>query len=199
MSNACRVHGCEGLLEARSLCKTHYRRWQRHGDPNVTLRTVHTGTPSERFWKRVDKSAACWVWEGRVARNGYGVFTIGRKTHVAHRFAYLDVAGAIPDGIQLDHICHNRRCVNPAHLRFATNKQNNENLSGLKRNNTSGYRGARYNRRLDKWEARVMHNGHNHYGGIYSTAQEAGEAARQLRLSLFTHNDADRARKKGKR
>lgn len=198
MSNACRVHGCEGLLEARSLCKTHYRRWQRHGDPNVTLRTVHKGTPSERFWKRVEKSTACWVWQGRVARNGYGIFSIRKKTHVAHRFAYLDTVGPIPSGIQLDHLCHNRRCVHPAHLRFATNKQNNENPAGLRADNTSGFRGVVFNKRSGRWYAKAQHQGRTHSAGGHATPEEAAEAARQLRLSLFTHNDADRAHKKGR-
>jgi len=154
----------------------------------------HTGTDAERFWKKVDKSADCWIWQGNTAKNGYGLYSIRQEhTWMAHRFAYTDTNGDIPAGIQLDHICHNRACVNPSHLRPVTNKQNNENPAGLRSDSTSGYRGVTFEKKTGRWRAKAQHNGKTHHvSGSFNTPEEAAEAARQLRLSLFTHNDADR-------
>lgn len=192
MKPDCLMSDCDRVSKVRGLCAKHYRRLQRYGDPTHIKRTIHTGTDSERFWKRVDKSAGCWVWGGRMARNGYGMYSLRDKGVVAHRFAYIDAVSAIPDGLQVDHMCHNRACVNPSHLRLVTNKQNNENPAGLRADNTSGHRGVTFDKRVGRWYAKAQHEGQTHSAGGYATREEAAEAARQLRLSLFTHNDADR-------
>jgi hypothetical protein len=191
----CSFQDCDKKHEARGLCATHYRRLTRHGSPDVLMKTRHTGSPTERFWKHVKKSDSCWLWTGQIHRNGYGLYTATHKTFGAHRYAYADLVGPIPNGYQLDHMCHNRGCVNPDHLRVVTNKQNNENPSGLRSDNTSGYQGVTFSKRNGRWYAHVQHEGKKRGAGGYATAQEAAEAARQLRLLLFTHNDADRRRK----
>lgn len=63
----------------------------------------------------------CWVWKGLRSPNGYGVF--GQKVY-AHRWTYAEMVGPIPRGMVIDHICRNRACVNPSHLRLATKRQN---------------------------------------------------------------------------
>jgi hypothetical protein len=192
----CSIDGCHKSRRTRGLCDAHYGRLLRHGRPSITMRVRHDGTASERFWKRVDKSGECWEWTGRKARNGYGMYSIGQeRTWLAHRFAYIETLGEIPEGAQLDHTCHNRACVNPEHLRAVTNKQNNENPSGLRSDNTSGYRGVTFSKTMKRWKAQAHHHGQAHSAGYHDTPGEAAEAARQLRLSLFTHNDADRRQK----
>ncbi len=64
----------------------------------------------------VDTSGDCWEWNGPVAANGYGKATIRKKTMLAHRVFFTHFVGEIPDGHQIDHLCRNRKCVNPAHL-----------------------------------------------------------------------------------
>lgn len=81
--------------------------------------------PERRFWSRVDKSGDCWLWLGGYSGNGYGRFSPKRDKGVgAHRFAYESVVGPIPSGKEIDHLCRNRGCVNPAHLEVVTSKQN---------------------------------------------------------------------------
>lgn len=82
----------------------------------------------DRFWRQVEKHEdGCWLWKGHL-QNGYGRFLFGRghtqKCIGAHRMAYQLLVGPIPDGLQLDHLCRNQACVNPAHLEPVTNREN---------------------------------------------------------------------------
>ena len=67
----------------------------------------------------------CWEWTGSRNPKGYGSVTNGRGgSMLAHRKAYQETVGEIPDGMQLDHLCKNTSCVNPAHLEPVTNAEN---------------------------------------------------------------------------
>lgn len=68
--------------------------------------------------------SGCHLWTGTMNRWGYGVFNINRRVQNAHRWAYILKIGPIPEGLVVDHTCNNRRCVNPAHLRVCTQKEN---------------------------------------------------------------------------
>ena len=87
---------------------------------------VVTQTPEERFWAKVDKTApgGCWQWSARLNADGYGHLNVDGQKVRAHRFAYEMLVGAIPEGLQLDHLCRNRGCVNPDHLEPVTNREN---------------------------------------------------------------------------
>jgi hypothetical protein len=83
----------------------------------------------ERFWAKVDKHGdGCWLWTGATSA-GYGhIFVAGRKGRgrlsLAHRVSYEMHVGPIPVGLDLDHLCRVRNCVNPAHLEPVTRQVN---------------------------------------------------------------------------
>lgn len=80
----------------------------------------------EKFLARiiVDESG-CWLWVGCVKSNGYGWVNTGQKSMYAHRVSYELFIGPIPSGLQLDHLCRVRHCVNPEHLEPVTARTNN--------------------------------------------------------------------------
>lgn len=68
----------------------------------------------------------CLDWTGYVTDSGYGSFRLkwSRKWIAAHRLMYQMFVGPIPDGLVIDHLCRNRKCVNPAHLEAVTHQTN---------------------------------------------------------------------------
>ncbi len=77
-----------------------------------------------RFWLAVQKMDDCWLWLRSCDSTGYGRFRSNRTSQAAHRVAYQLCIGPIPPGLTLDHLCKNRKCVNPAHLEPVTLKEN---------------------------------------------------------------------------
>lgn len=138
-----------------------------------------------------DDDTGCWNWTGALGKDGYGRVLRRPKHYLVHRVIFEDYEGPIPDGMQTDHICLNRRCANPKHLRLVTVKQNNEHLSPGRKNNTSGYRGVSAD--SGKWRVHVQHNGKQYNGGLFDDIEEANRAAIALRNRLHTHNDEDGA------
>ena len=82
-------------------------------------------TPLERFMIKVAQGQkGCVVWTAGTNGVGYGLFWDGGRDVMAHRWAYEYFKGKIPAGLQLDHLCRNRNCVNPAHLEPVTQREN---------------------------------------------------------------------------
>jgi hypothetical protein len=149
--------------------------------------------PKVIFWRHVARSDNCWLWTASINKSGYGQFGSHSHKFAAHRFSFELHKGPIPDGLQVDHICQNKRCVNPLHLRTATRKQNAENV-GTPASNTSGFKNVSRDYRPSRkpWRVHVKSNGVAYSGGNFDSLEQALAAAKALRLQLFTHNDADR-------
>lgn len=103
----------------------HYMRERRTGGVGVS-HPPRRGVPEpERFHARVElHESGCWDWVGARMRAGYGVFSTDGTSILAHRWSYEFYVADIPDGLVLDHLCRNRRCVNPWHLEPVTDRVN---------------------------------------------------------------------------
>lgn len=79
-----------------------------------------------RFMSKFEETASgCWEWTAGIHKSGYGMFYGGRgQTTKAHRWGYMLFVGPIPEGLVLDHLCRNPKCVNPDHLEPVTQGEN---------------------------------------------------------------------------
>jgi hypothetical protein len=95
----------------------------------IERKTGNLPTPippyEDRFRERMQPtSTGCILWTGHLNWNGYGRVTYKGRLAGAHRVAYEIFKGPIPDGLQLDHLCRVRNCVNPEHLEPVTPSEN---------------------------------------------------------------------------
>ena len=81
---------------------------------------------ADRLLRKVEiVESGCWEWRGYIKADGYGqVADSDRKMRLAHRIAYREFVGPIPDGMTLDHLCRVRHCVNPEHLEPVSQREN---------------------------------------------------------------------------
>lgn len=82
---------------------------------------------------RVDLPSGCWLWSGAHTQAGYAAFRVKDRTEYGHRWSFEQVHGEVPDGLELDHLCRNRGCVNPFHLEAVTHTVNVQRGDGGER------------------------------------------------------------------
>ena len=106
--------------------------------------------PALRFTMQFAKRKSCWEWIGPITSRGYGAFYANKKLIYAHRFSFELFIGKIPDGLQIDHLCKNVRCVNPGHLKACTSRENNlrsDSPSARNAKKHSCYKGHRFTKK----------------------------------------------------
>ena len=91
---------------------------------------------------RIESPDGCWIWMGALKGGGYGHINTKGRHFPVHRVAYEALVGPIPVGLQLDHLCRTRTCVNPAHLEPVTARENS-------------HRGARWTTHCSKGHERT--------------------------------------------
>lgn len=104
---------------------------------------------ADQFWERVEPepNSGCWLWTGPFVLGGYGTFSVSSRRMVgAHRFAYAEVYGPIPEGMLVCHRCDVKPCVNPDHLFLGTQRDNMQDMVRKGRN----------------WQSLVTHCPHGH-------------------------------------
>lgn len=79
----------------------------------------------ERFWSKVSHTTGCWFWLGSLDTHGYGNFKAQGRKWLSHRIAYFLTTGSLTgQGLEFDHLCRVRHCVNPEHLEAVTHREN---------------------------------------------------------------------------
>lgn len=128
--STCQLDDCTNDKYCKGYCQKHYMRLYRHGSPEAVFSTaLHKHTIEERILSRTTKTDSCWLWQGPYTSNGYGQISDSRsgehKTRLVHRVSYELYVAPIPQGLQIDHLCRTKECLNPDHLALVTNDENN--------------------------------------------------------------------------
>ncbi len=135
MGSSCAVDGCEN--DGRIIlgwCESHWRRNRRHGDPLGG--NTRYEWPDNLLKRMEPQPNGCIYYTGNLWTGGYGTLSRKGRKVAAHRAAYELLVGPIPEGMELDHTCHDpercaggddclhRRCVNVEHLNPTTPQGN---------------------------------------------------------------------------
>lgn len=127
----CQPCGRNRILYCKGLCRSCYNRLLKYGDPapKDSLQEFVA-----RFWSKVEKTDDCWNWTGHIGRKGYGFVSHNPEQYSAqaHRTSWIILRGEIPGDLQLDHLCLNKRCVNPDHLEPVTNEVNGQRAKAIR-------------------------------------------------------------------
>lgn len=111
----------------------------------------------------------------------------------AHRIAFRLASGDITQGKEVDHMCHNKICVNPSHLRLASRSENQQNMRGPNRNTTTGVRGVSYIKARGDYLCHGSIDGKSVSLGTFPTLDEAAEFIAEWRREHYPFSTMDKA------
>lgn len=160
----------------------------------TTLRNLFEYDPERGVLVWRPRAAASKTWNSRFAgklaggmdAQGYINIGIGGALHKAHRLVWVFINGAIPEGLQVDHINRDRADNRIGNLRLATPGQNRQNAK-LRDDNRTRLKGVDFNRKAGNWRARISCDGRTRHLGFFSTPEEAHTAYKRAADEL--HGD----------
>lgn len=187
----CSFDGCDRSPTGSGLCAQHTRQLRKTGVLKPIRETARRNqSVKERLASgSVDAPGGCRVWVKSLTHNGYGELSVSGRLQRAHRVAYQEYVGTIPEGAQVDHVCGNRACIEATHLRVVSHGENQQYRTAVDPRNKSGYRGVFFTR--GRWQAMGCKDGKNIYIGKFETPEEAGEAARRWREQNYALGEFD--------
>jgi hypothetical protein len=107
----------------------------------------------KRFFSRVQKTDTCWIWTGAKHPAGYGRLMFGGHSTCAHRLSWMLHRGALNQDVTIDHLCHNKLCVNPDHLEPVSRGENARRYMLSRTHCSNGHA-------FNKENTAINHNGH---------------------------------------
>lgn len=134
VTKVCSIDGCGRRVSALGYCGSHYRRTKRYGHPMADVEVAKqngsrwtSGPPLLRYFTNLDWSQTtqdgCWIWGGKT-QGHYPAMHDGNGCTAVHRWVVRFIGRVVPSGSHVDHLCRNKRCVNPAHLEVVPNQVN---------------------------------------------------------------------------
>lgn len=186
-SRTCDIPGCGRKHRSKGLCNLHYQRQLQKNKPKTKAELMAKARPrtvEEKITSYIKKDGNCAVWMGQRDVQGYGRTMSNGKAVMAHRYIWEHHNGPIPEGLEIDHICHNASCVKVEHLRVVTRQQNAQHRQGAMPGNKSKIRGVTLHPSTGKWRARVSMNKKIHNLGLFDDPLEAGYIAALKRQEL---------------
>jgi hypothetical protein len=102
-------------------------------NPDHLCTSKDTARLEQRLLRKIEKQEnGCWIWQGNT-NNGYGCIEVAGHRRAVHRVAYELWIEPIPEGLQIQHLCNDRLCINPVHLVVGTASENARHMIDLKR------------------------------------------------------------------
>lgn len=189
----CRFETCPNPAKSLGYCWPHYEQHRRNpnGVRELTPRPKFASI-RERLESKIGgtNELGCWLVK-KVGAQGYGVMSYQGKPDTLHRISYRVFKGEIPPGLEIDHQCRNRSCINPDHLKAVTRMENAQNR-GVGPSNTSGYRGVcRMSGKTDKWRGYFTVAGKQFSKTGFDTAEEANDWVVAMRLRVLQNSVSD--------